>query len=100
MAGLVLLALALGAAALPFEQRGFWDFALDEGGGGGGRAARQAPGEQEAAAAGDDSGDGDEASGAFPTSGAPDAEAEPPPYGGLCPFGCHCHLRVVQCSDL
>ncbi|XP_067171164.1 biglycan [Apteryx mantelli] len=99
MAGLVLLALALGAGALPFEQRGFWDFALDEGPGGRRLAAAMA---DSGGGGGDDSGDGDEASGFFPTSGAPDGDgdAEPPPYSGLCPFGCHCHLRVVQCSDL
>uniref|UniRef100_A0A8C6LXD1 Bone proteoglycan II n=1 Tax=Nothobranchius furzeri TaxID=105023 RepID=A0A8C6LXD1_NOTFU len=50
------------SSALPFEQRGFWDFALDS-----------------------------------LENGTP----EPPtPDVPMCPFGCHCQLRVVQCSDL
>lgn len=27
-------------------------------------------------------------------------EELPPPGIPICPFGCHCQLRVVQCSDL
>ncbi|CAM5131699.1 unnamed protein product [Natator depressus] len=77
----LLLAALLGLArALPFEQPAFWDFAMDEG-----------PAVQR---------DEEEASGVFPTSGVPDFEDVVPAYGGLCPFGCRCHLRVVQCSDL
>ncbi|XP_044538843.1 biglycan [Gracilinanus agilis] len=65
--------------ALPFEQRGFWDFTLDDG----------------LAMLNDE-----EASGADPTSGLPDLDAVTPTFSAVCPFGCHCHLRVVQCSDL
>ncbi|XP_067399286.1 biglycan [Emydura macquarii macquarii] len=78
----LLLAALLGPAwapAPPFEQSTFWDFFMDDG---------PAPGDEE------------EASGVSPTSGLPDFEDVIPAYGGLCPFGCHCHLHVVQCSDL
>uniref|UniRef100_A0A5F4WEK9 Biglycan n=1 Tax=Callithrix jacchus TaxID=9483 RepID=A0A5F4WEK9_CALJA len=65
--------------ALPFEQRGFWDFTLDDG-----------PLMM----------NDEEASGAGSTSGVPDPDSVTPTYSAMCPFGCHCHLRVVQCSDL
>lgn len=71
--------LALGQA-LPFEQRGFWDFTLDDG----------LPMLNDA----------EDASGADSTSGAPDLDSVTPTFSSMCPFGCHCHLRVVQCSDL
>ncbi|XP_011857624.1 PREDICTED: biglycan isoform X1 [Mandrillus leucophaeus] len=64
--------------ALPFEQRGFWDFTLDDG-----------PFMM----------NDEEASGAD-TSGVLDPDSVTPTYSAMCPFGCHCHLRVVQCSDL
>ncbi|XP_028567781.1 biglycan [Podarcis muralis] len=70
--------LGLVSSDLPFVQRGFWDFSMDD------------PNVQEE----------EEASGIFPTSGGAEAEDIVPFYPGLCPFGCHCHLRVVQCSDL
>ncbi|CAL9703114.1 unnamed protein product [Knipowitschia caucasica] len=62
--------------ALPFEQRGFWDFALDS----------------------FDSSDitmmmRDEEEGSA-------VEETPAPGPSMCPFGCHCRLKVVQCSDL
>ncbi|XP_070791278.1 biglycan [Pituophis catenifer annectens] len=69
--------LGLVSSELPFVQRGFWDFSMDD------------PSVQEE----------EEASGIFPTSSGVEAE-DIPFYPGLCPFGCHCHLRVVQCSDL
>ncbi|ETE66061.1 Biglycan, partial [Ophiophagus hannah] len=69
--------LGLVSSELPFVQRGFWDFSMDD------------PSVQEE----------EEASGIFPTSSGAEAE-DIPFYPGLCPFGCHCHLRVVQCSDL
>ncbi|XP_006032095.1 biglycan [Alligator sinensis] len=90
MVPLLLLALLYPTGALglglvpPFEQHGFLDFSLDD-------TPALGPGDE------------DEASGLFPTSGAPDLgldELGLPPPSGHCPFGCHCHLRVVQCSDL
>jgi hypothetical protein len=42
----------------------------------------------------------EEASGADTTSGVPDLDSLTPTFSAMCPFGCHCHLRVVQCSDL
>ncbi|XP_040482988.1 biglycan isoform X2 [Ursus maritimus] len=65
--------------ALPFEQKGFWDFTLDDG----------LPMLND-----------EEASGAETTSGVPDLDSLTPTFSAMCPFGCHCHLRVVQCSDL
>lgn len=65
--------------ALPFEQKGFWDFTLDDG----------LPMLND-----------EEASGADTTSGVPDLDSLTPTFSAMCPFGCHCHLRVVQCSDL
>ncbi|KAJ8404658.1 hypothetical protein AAFF_G00335210 [Aldrovandia affinis] len=59
--------------ALPFEQRGFWDFALD--GDVGGMMIRD---EEEGSA----------------------VEELPSPNLPSCPFACQCQLRVVQCSDL
>lgn len=65
--------------SLPFEQKGFWDFTLDDG----------LPMMND-----------EEASGADTTSGVPDLDSLTPTFSAMCPFGCHCHLRVVQCSDL
>nr|XP_012420953.1 PREDICTED: biglycan isoform X1 [Odobenus rosmarus divergens] len=65
--------------ALPFEQKAFWDFTLDDG----------LPMLND-----------EEASGAETTSGVPDLDSLTPTFSAMCPFGCHCHLRVVQCSDL
>ncbi|XP_005886214.1 PREDICTED: biglycan [Myotis brandtii] len=64
--------------ALPFEQKGFWDFTLDDG----------LPMLNDEEASGTD------------TSGDPDMDSLTPSFSNMCPFGCHCHLRVVQCSDL
>uniref|UniRef100_A0A8C6E9U4 Biglycan n=1 Tax=Moschus moschiferus TaxID=68415 RepID=A0A8C6E9U4_MOSMO len=74
-----LAALLALSQALPFEQKAFWDFTLDDG----------LPILND-----------EEASGAETTSGIPDLDSLPPTYSAMCPFGCHCHLRVVQCSDL
>lgn len=67
------------SSALPFEQHGFWDFAMD-------------------------SMDSMERDGIMTmmrdgAEGSADGEM-PPPDMPMCPFGCHCQLRVVQCSDL
>lgn len=75
----LLAALLALSQALPFEQKGFWDFTLDDG----------------LLLMNDE-----EASGADTTSGAPDLDSLTPTFSAMCPFGCHCHLRVVQCSDL
>lgn len=75
----LLTALLALSQALPFEQKGFWDFTLDDG----------------MLMMNDE-----EASGADTTSGAPDLDTLTPTFSAMCPFGCHCHLRVVQCSDL
>ncbi|KAI1890842.1 hypothetical protein AGOR_G00157770 [Albula goreensis] len=66
--------LSLPSLALPFEQRGFWDFALDGDGG----VKTMMRDEEEGSA----------------------VEELPSPDFPSCPFGCHCQLRVVQCSDL
>ncbi|XP_017342828.1 biglycan b [Ictalurus punctatus] len=63
--------------ALPFEQRGFWDFGID--GDGGGLTVMMR--------------DEEEGSAVLPTE-------LPPIEVPVCPFGCQCHLKVVQCSDL
>ncbi|XP_029361857.1 biglycan b [Echeneis naucrates] len=64
------------SSALPFEQKGFWDFAMDSMDSGGIMAMMR-----------------DEEEGS--------AMEELIPSGGpICPFGCQCRLRVVQCSDL
>lgn len=63
-------------SALPFEQRGFWDFAMD--GMDGGRMMMMMKDEEEGSA----------------------IEELPLPELPVCPFGCQCQLRVVQCSDL
>ncbi|XP_028848648.1 biglycan b [Denticeps clupeoides] len=70
--------LLVPSQGLPFEQRGFWDFGLDGDGGGGMMMMMR---------------DEEEGS-AFEETPAP------PPDGPVCPFGCHCHRHVVQCSDL
>uniref|UniRef100_A0A673TMZ0 Decorin n=1 Tax=Suricata suricatta TaxID=37032 RepID=A0A673TMZ0_SURSU len=69
-ATLVFLLLAQVSWAGPFQQRGLFDFMLE-----------------------------DEASGIGPEDPfrtVPEVE----PLGPVCPFRCQCHLRVVQCSDL
>lgn len=63
------------SSALPFEQRGFWDFAMDSLDNGGIMTMMR-----------------DEEEGSTP--------ADPTTDFATCPFGCQCHLRVVQCSDL
>ncbi|CAO2581514.1 DCN [Lemmus lemmus] len=69
---LLLLLLAQVSWAGPFEQRGLFDFMLE-----------------------------DEASGVGPEdSGLPPDLPHLEPLGPVCPFRCQCHLRVVQCSDL
>lgn len=69
---LLLLLLVQVSWAGPFEQRGLFDFMLE-----------------------------DEASGAGPEdSGLPPDLPHLEPLGPVCPFRCQCHLRVVQCSDL
>ncbi|NP_001001825.2 biglycan b precursor [Danio rerio] len=60
--------------ALPFEQRGFWDFAMD------GEA-----GDSTTVMMRDEEGS---------------ASEELPPDVFICPFGCHCQVNIVQCSDL
>ncbi|MEE6505769.1 hypothetical protein FKM82_005652 [Ascaphus truei] len=77
---LLLCSCVILSHALPFEQRGFWDFSMDDG-----LAMMR---DEEGA-----SGLGPEG----PTSTVPDLGMPPM---DLCPFGCQCHLRVVQCSDL
>ena len=67
------------SSALPFEQKGFWDFALDNMDSGGMMSMMR---------------DMEEGSAIDPFT------PDPPPYVPICPFGCLCHLRVVQCSDL
>ncbi|XP_036388811.1 biglycan-like [Megalops cyprinoides] len=61
-------------SALPFEQKGFWDFQMD---GDIGELMKMMQDEEEGSAVEDI-----------------------PPTEPVCPFSCHCHLRVVQCSDL
>lgn len=72
---LCLVRLLSPSSALPFEQRGFWDFAMDSLDSGGMMAMMR-----------------DEEEGSTPTDPSTDF--------ATCPFGCQCHLRVVQCSDL
>ncbi|XP_074500313.1 biglycan b [Sebastes fasciatus] len=64
------------SSALPFEQRGFWDFAMDSMDSGG--LMTMMRDEEEGSA----------------------VDEIPSPDIPMCPFGCHCRLRVVQCSDL
>lgn len=64
------------SSALPFEQKGFWDFALDSLENGGMMTMMR---DQEEGSA---------------------IEEIPSPDVPTCPFGCHCQYRVVQCSDL
>ncbi|KAF6719708.1 Biglycan [Oryzias melastigma] len=73
---LCLLQLHAPSSALPFEQRGFWDFSLDSMENIGKMAMMN---------------DVEEGSAMDPT---------PPPGVPVCPFGCHCQRKVVQCSDL
>lgn len=71
--------------ASPFEQKGFWDFSMDDGL----TMMRDEPNE--------------EGSGFVTTVPKKKRPTAVPPTGppmDLCPFGCQCHLRVVQCSDL
>nr|XP_004558932.1 biglycan [Maylandia zebra] len=63
------------SSALPFEQKGFWDFALDS---------------MDAEMTMEMMRDPEEGS----------ADDLFPHEIPTCPFGCQCHLRVVQCSDL
>ncbi|KAM5288726.1 decorin isoform 3-T3 [Ctenodactylus gundi] len=79
-AAIIFLLLARVSWAGPFQQRGLFDFMLE-----------------------------DEASGQEPQKRQPGLSEpdERPPYlpdldfeGPVCPFRCQCHLRVVQCSDL
>uniref|UniRef100_A0A4W5RTQ9 Uncharacterized protein n=1 Tax=Hucho hucho TaxID=62062 RepID=A0A4W5RTQ9_9TELE len=72
---LCLARLPTSSSALPFEQRGFWDFAMDSDVGGMMSMMRD---EEEGSA----------------------IEELPPPELPSCPFGCQCQRRVVQCSDL
>ncbi|MGH0135581.1 UNVERIFIED_CONTAM: hypothetical protein FKN15_008636 [Acipenser sinensis] len=75
---LPLLSLLVSSLALPFEQRGFLDFSLDTGDGG---VSMMMMNDEEGSAIEEET-------------------PAPPGPGPVCPFGCHCHLRVVQCSDL
>uniref|UniRef100_A0A8C4SCD3 Biglycan n=1 Tax=Erpetoichthys calabaricus TaxID=27687 RepID=A0A8C4SCD3_ERPCA len=72
----LVLLLHMLSVALPFEQKAFWDFTMDNDMGGQGMM-------------------NDEEGSAF----EPTKPTERP-VGPTCPFGCQCHLRVVQCSDL
>ncbi|XP_077371427.1 biglycan b [Festucalex cinctus] len=63
------------SAALPFEQKGFWDFALDS-----------LDIDMKAMMKDEEEGSA--------------IEELPPPDMPTCPFGCQCRLKVVQCSDL
>lgn len=63
------------SSALPFEQKVFLDFAMDSLDSGGMMTMMR-----------------DEEEGSTPTDPSTDF--------ATCPFGCQCHLRVVQCSDL
>ncbi|XP_023594353.1 decorin [Trichechus manatus latirostris] len=69
-AAIVFLLLAQVSWAGPFQQRGLFDFMLE-----------------------------DEASGIGPEDKSPELP-ELELLGPVCPFRCQCHLRVVQCSDL
>lgn len=62
--------------ALPFQQKGFWDFGMDSDIGDLMKMMRD---EEEGSAV---------------------EELPHPKHEPTCPFGCQCHLRVVQCSDL
>ncbi|XP_043303376.1 decorin-like [Cervus canadensis] len=69
-ATIIFLLVAQVSWAGPFQQKGLFDFMLE-----------------------------DEASGIGPDDRfheVPELE----PMGPVCPFRCQCHLRVVQCSDL
>uniref|UniRef100_A0A671FLC0 Decorin n=1 Tax=Rhinolophus ferrumequinum TaxID=59479 RepID=A0A671FLC0_RHIFE len=68
---IIFLLLAQVSWAGPFQQRGLFEFLLD-----------------------------DEASGISPEEQFPILTDEVQPMGPVCPFRCQCHLRVVQCSDL
>lgn len=68
---IIFLLLAQVSWAGPFQQRGLFDFMLE-----------------------------DEASGISPEEHFPIFHDELQPMGPVCPFRCQCHLRVVQCSDL
>lgn len=70
-ATIIFLLLAQVSWAGPFEQRGLFDFMLE-----------------------------DEASGIGPEERASPEFPELSGPGPVCPFRCQCHLRVVQCSDL
>lgn len=70
--------------ALPFEQRGFWDFSMDDG----------------LSMMKDDPNEDGSGFTISPPVDTPDRSPPVVPPFDLCPFGCQCHLRVVQCSDL
>ena len=69
-ANIIFLLVAQVSWAGPFQQKGLFDFMLE-----------------------------DEASGIGPEEHFPEVP-EIEPMGPVCPFRCQCHLRVVQCSDL
>lgn len=69
-ATIIFLLLAQVSWAGPFQQKGLFDFMLE-----------------------------DEASGIGPEDRFPEVP-DLEPLGPMCPFRCQCHLRVVQCSDL
>ncbi|RXM27302.1 Lumican [Acipenser ruthenus] len=73
---ILLLLLATVAWAKPFRQTGFLDFMLED----------EGSGKKEI----DDKVDEE----------SPPTERPDVPEGAVCPFGCQCHLRVIQCSDL
>lgn len=72
---LLLSASLLLSSALPFQQREFWDFGEDIDV----RDLMTMMKDQEEGSAYDE---------------------VPPQERPMCPFGCVCHLKVVQCSDL
>ncbi|RXM29916.1 Decorin [Acipenser ruthenus] len=73
---ILLLLLATVACAKPFRQTGFLDFMLE------------------------DEGSGKEDTEVKVFGPRPPIERPDVPEGPVCPFGCQCHLRVIQCSDL
>ncbi|MGH0115669.1 UNVERIFIED_CONTAM: hypothetical protein FKN15_037992 [Acipenser sinensis] len=73
---ILLLLLATVAWAKPFRQTGFLDFMLED----------EGSGKKEI---------DDKVEEESPPTERPDV-----PEGAVCPFGCQCHLRVIQCSDL
>ncbi|XP_063792389.1 biglycan isoform X3 [Pseudophryne corroboree] len=80
---LLLCAWVILCNALPFEQRGFWDFSMDDG----------------FAMMKDEAAEDGSGFGTIPNASLPTGRTNIPGFD-ICPFGCQCHLRVVQCSDL